>query len=50
MAHQGSNKSRNQTRAGGSINATWLEKNKARRRKKDKIAKASRRAQRKRKK
>jgi hypothetical protein len=47
MAKQGSNKSRNQLRAGGTINATWLEKNKAKRRRANKIANLSRRFNRK---
>jgi hypothetical protein len=47
VAKQGSNKSRNQTRSGGTINAKWLETNKAKRRKHRKIAKQSRRKNRK---
>lgn len=47
MAHTGSNKARNQTRSGGTINATWLERNKQKRRKQRKIAKASKRVNRK---
>jgi hypothetical protein len=47
MAHQGSNKARNQTRSGGVTNAAWLEKNKQKRRKHRKIAKQSRRFNRK---
>ena len=47
MAKQGSNKSRNQLRSGGSINAIWLEKNKAKRRRANKIAKQTRRFNRK---
>lgn len=43
MAKQGSNKSRNQLRSGGTINAAWLEKNKTQRRKRRKIAKDSKR-------
>ncbi len=43
MAHEGSNKARNSLRAGGTINAAWLEKNKQKRRKRQKIAKASKR-------
>ena len=47
MAKQGSNKSRNQTRSGGSIDARWLVNNKNKRRKHRKIAKQSRRRNRK---
>lgn len=47
MAHTGSNKARNQLRSGGTIDAAWLTNNKAKRRKQRKIAKASKRANRK---